>query len=292
MKLDEIAWAADRPIETIAFTPHSVFSPDWLVLRRIAGPGLSSPAGPGLARMVRKIIMSFAEEPISEAISGHRPNGAPSAHSHLAVVPLPFVADTQADGRLLGLGLVLPREACELDQSALFRAIRRWEDASRRANEETPMLPVHLGATGTLVVVRVAEPAEHLALQARTWCRPARRWASATPIALGRNPGDLRSRDPDKLDRAVGKAEDCIRDSCAHIGLPRPAAVTVLPCVPLPGAAKAWHYPPYPGTSGARVQRVLTHAAIEFSGPVAGPILLGAGRYVGLGLMRPVDDDE
>jgi len=75
---------------------------------------------------------------------------------------------------------------------------------------------------------------------------------------------------------------------CLRIGLPAPAAVTVLPSAPLPGSSKARHFPPFPGSEG-RVQRVLTHAALQFEEPVAGPILLGAGRYVGLGLMRPLD---
>jgi CRISPR-associated protein Csb2 len=38
--------------------------------------------------------------------------------------------------------------------------------------------------------------------------------------------------------------------------------------------------------------RALTHAVIRFSEPVAGPVILGAGRFVGLGLCRPLDNAE
>lgn len=36
------------------------------------------------------------------------------------------------------------------------------------------------------------------------------------------------------------------------------------------------------------VGRFLTHAVIRFSQPVEGPVILGAGRFVGLGLCRPI----
>jgi CRISPR-associated protein Csb2 len=35
--------------------------------------------------------------------------------------------------------------------------------------------------------------------------------------------------------------------------------------------------------------RQLTHAVIQFAEPVEGPVLLGAGRFLGLGLCRPLD---
>lgn len=287
----EFSRYTDRRVQGLTFWPESGFSDDWLVLRRVGGPRLASPSGPGVARIIRKAIMSFAEEPIPESISGHRVDGTPSARPHLAIVPIPSVGHPHADGALLGVSLVLPRDIDEADQRSLFRAIDGWEQAHRKEHEETPQLPVHLGAAGTLIVKRLEEPAEQQGLQPLTWCRPARRWVSATPIALDRNPGDLRSRDPDKLARAIGEAEEAIRTSCIHIGLPRPATVTILPSMTLAGTAKARHFPPYPGGE-SRVQRVLTHAAIDFAEPVTGPVLLGAARYVGLGLMRPVASHE
>lgn len=277
----------DRPVQLVTFGPESVFSDDWLVLRRIQGPRLPSSSAAGVARMIRRVLMSFAQEPISEVISGHRPDGSPSDRAHVAVVPLPFVGHTHADGALLGVALVLPRDASEAEERALFVAMDRWERAHRSEHEETPVLPVRLGAAGTLMLKRLDEPAEQQTLQPATWCRPTRCWVSATPIALDRNPGDLHSRNPGRLAQALGEAEEVIRASCVHVGLPRPVAVTILPSVPLPGVAKAREFPAYPGGDG-RLQRVLTHAAIEFSEPLTGPVLLGAGRYSGLGLMRPV----
>jgi len=276
-----------RVAAILVFGPESVFSTDWVVLRRSGGPRLPSPGTVGVARTIRKAIMSFADELIPEAISGHRPDGSRSDRPHLAVVPLPSVAHRHAEGVLLGVALVLPRDATPSDRRALFRAINRWEEGHRSDQEDAPKLPVHLGVAGTWVIERLDELAEQQTLQPLTWCRPSRRWVSATPAALDRNPGDLRSREAEKLARAIREAEEAIRASCTHIGLPRPVHVEILPSAPLPGAAKARDFPPYPGGEG-RLQRVLTHAAIEFDEPVTGPILLGSGRYVGLGLMRPV----
>jgi CRISPR-associated protein Csb2 len=63
----------------------------------------------------------------------------------------------------------------------------------------------------------------------------------------------------------------------------------VLPAAPLAGAEKARAFPPF-ATGKPPIQRVLVHALLTFDSPVRGPILLGAGRYVGLGLFRPLED--
>ena len=68
-----------------------------------------------------------------------------------------------------------------------------------------------------------------------------------------------------------------------------PLRVEILPAAPWAVAAKAKHYPHFPEVPG-RTRRVLTHVRLEFAERVRGPILLGAGRYLGLGLLRPEVD--
>jgi CRISPR-associated protein Csb2 len=271
--------------------PRTVFSDDWLVLRRLAGPRLPSTSAVGVARVVRKIILrQFGTSLVPEVLSGHRADGSLSETVHVAIVPLPVVGWPHADGSIVGVAVVLPVVVDEQERRVLFNAIAEWERDQRRDAEDAPALPVHLGRAGILTVVREDDVSQLRTLRAESWSECACRWASATPIALDRNPGNLRSRDPRELGEAVNDAESIIARNCEHIGLPRPSAVTILPAAPLIGAAKAREFPPFPGVEG-RFQRVLTHAAIEFAEPVRGPILLGAGRYVGLGLMRPVRDE-
>jgi CRISPR-associated protein Csb2 len=114
---------------------------------------------------------------------------------------------------------------------------------------------------------------------------------SATPIALDRNPGDLYSIDSGQAEEAHREAAATIARACINIGLPTPAAVTVLPSITMPGVAKARQFPPFP-TEPGKVRRVKVHAVVRFHEPVLGPVVLGAGRFLGMGLMRPFDNGE
>lgn len=276
--------------QDVPFVPGSSFGVNWLVLRRSGGLALPMTAAPGLARQIRRILIRFAEEPVSAMISGHRPDGGASDRAHAAIVPLPFIGSHRADGRIMGVAIVLPEEIDDAERTAVYRAVANWEDSVRIGDEEAPELPVHLGPAGTLHVQRVEVLAEAQSLHSATWCDPASRWATATPIALDRNPGDLRSRRPAELSKAIEEATESIVLSCARIGLPTPTSVTICPAAPIAGGAKARAFPAYGGPSGG--PRILTHARLEFPVPVRGPVLLGAGRYHGLGLLRPVRDHE
>jgi len=203
------------------------------------------------------------------------------------VVPLPWVGNPHADGALLGLALILPRETDPADRRALFGAIAAWE--KNTIGEEG--LPVHLGGEAEAWrVERMEERAGLLNLRVDTWCRPSMQWVSVTPLALDRHPGDLHDSNSVRQARAYAEAEASVRKSCLHIGLPEPVNVQVLPASPFAGSRKAKHYPPYPSEPG-RARRQLVHASLEFDAPVGGPVLLGAGRFVGLGLFRPVNHE-
>ncbi|MFO0749474.1 MAG: type I-U CRISPR-associated protein Csb2 [Myxococcota bacterium] len=272
----------------------SIFGDDWLVLRRVEGPHLPASAGPAVARGLRKVVLSlFGERPIPETISGHDARGAPTTQDHLAIVPLPFVGHARADGALLGVALVLPRGVDDADRRELYRALARWEGAARRepwnadlAEGEVPLVPLHLGPAGVWRLERVEGTARLVNLQAATWCQAATTWSSVAPVALDRNPGDLRARDPGKLAKAVAEANATVAAACRRIGLPEPSAVEILPAAPWAGAEKAKHYLAVPA-SAKTPPRVLTHVRVTFAEPVEGPVLIGAGRYLGLGLLRP-----
>ena len=265
--------------------PCSAFTDDWIVLRRVGGATLPMVSAVGVARTLRKALMSHAAE-IPEMLSGHTPDGRPSEQAHLAIVPLPFVGHRHASGAILGVALVLPRHSRQDERRAVFAAVDTWERAERSEDEDVPRLSVRLGVAGVIELERVEWGASQTALRAGTWCGPARVWHSVTPVALDHNPGDLHSPDPKKLARAVAEATVTIGRACQRIGLPDPVTIEVLPAPPVAGAAKARHYPPFP-ESPSRTRRVLIHARLEFAVVVRGPILLGAGRFLGLGLFRP-----
>lgn len=277
---------AREDLEAVHPPLESLFSDDWLVLRRVEGPFFPMTATAGLARAVRKTLMSYADDPIPEVLSGHTPDGRPSRQAHLAIVPLPFVGHEHASGAVLGIALVLPRAASASDRRAVYSAVARWEQKYRQEDEDNPSVKLNLGASGELYLERIEWGSVQASLRSRVWCGPANVWYSVTPVALDRNPGDLRSRDPSKQAEATDEAVDIICRACERIDLRHPKYVEILPAAPWAGATKTRHYPPYPGDAG-RTQRVLTHVRLEFDHRVNGPILLGAGRYLGLGLFRP-----
>ncbi|MDP2956142.1 MAG: type I-U CRISPR-associated protein Csb2 [Longimicrobiales bacterium] len=278
--------------EGVRAVPRSVFTDEWIVLRQVEGPRLSATLTAEVTQAVRAALMSHAQDPPPEVVSGHRENGDPSEKAHVAAIALPYVGSPHATGVILGVAVVVPRDITPDDRMALLRAVGRWEESARlRLGDdevEAPPIEVRLGARGVIELERVVWGAPPLAnLRPATWCRAARTWLSATPVALDRNPGNLYARDPDVARAAYDNAAGIIATGCERIGLPRPARVEIIPSVPMPGVPKARAFPPFPA-DGRKPQRVKVHALLEFEEPVQGPVLVGAGRYYGLGLFRPV----
>lgn len=269
---------------------RGVFGHDFIAFARRRGPRLPITAVVGLARQFRRALMSTSDESIDPVLSGHDPDGAPTETPHLAIVPLPVVTGAHADGALVGVALVLPRDCDPEARRRIMRAIGRLEQAARLDEpEDPPLVELRLGAAGVVHLQRIAWMERSWALDARSWCRPSRRWATATPIALDRNPGDLHDERVDRREEAFGHAANTIAEAVGRIGLPEPTRIDVTRSCVLPGTAKPRAYPRYP-IETSRTQRVLVHARLEFGEPIHGPVILGAGRYHGLGLCLPTDE--
>jgi CRISPR-associated protein Csb2 len=271
----------------------SLFGEDWIVFARVGGARLPSTATVGVARQLRRALMSVAPQPVSELLSGHGVDGAAGNSPHLAIVPLPFAGSKHADGAILGVGLVFPRDAKVHDRLAVLRAVGNFEATQPVPDaDEAAVVALHLGTAGDLGLQRVVW-GEHdsSSLRPDTWSRASCRWASTTPVALDRNPGDLHDPDPSKRRAAFEAAAEIVAHAVRRIGLPTPVELDVVRSCVLPGTAKPQTFPRFPVDS-ARAQRVLVHVRVVFGAPVRGPILLGAGRYHGLGLLRPLDGGD
>jgi CRISPR-associated protein Csb2 len=268
----------------------SVFDDELIVYARVSGPRLPITSVAGLSRQFRRALMSVAEQPIPEVISGHQPEGAPSETTHLAIVPLPVVVGPHADGAVLGLALVLPRTMSDEARRAVMRAVAQLEQQQRMPkDDDAPPVMLLLGEAGALTVKRVVWGEDlRTTLQPSTWTRRSKRWASATPVALDRNPGDLHDPDPSNRAKAFELARALVIEAVRRIGLPPPLELDVVRSCVLPGTTKPRGYPRFP-SDAHKQQRVLVHVRLGFANPVQGPIVLGAGRYQGLGLCLPVD---
>ncbi len=274
------AYARPAPEVTV---PQTVFDPRLIILRRVAGErrfALGGAQVPRLVESLRKALIAAAERTgsaVAKAVfSGHTADGSPAQCPHAACFPLPFVGAEHADGHLLGLAIALPRGLPRPDEDACYRALAEALDP------ETNALRLTCGAAGAMSLVYEDRdtPLRPWALRPETWTHPARCWATVTPIVLDRFP-PKRGKDADH------EAVSTIAMACARIGLPLPARVRVLPASTLTGSPAAHQIAPLRRKpDGARRWHV--HAQLIFAVPVSGPVLLGAGRYCGYGLCKPV----
>lgn len=265
---------------------------EWIVLKRVGGPALPLTRAVDVAAAVRGALMRHAGQPVPEIVSGHEETGAPSRRPHLVILPLPHVGHRHADGGIRGIALLLPRAIEQEARRPMLRALGRWEAQARHesgeAVEDAPTLRVGLRDQVVVEVQRHIWGDPGLAaLRPATWCQAALEWLSVTPVALDRNPGDLTHADPAAREAAFRAAAETIAQACRNVGLPLPQEVTVLPSGTWAGGAKAARFPAFPPEPG-KTRRVRVHARLRFTEPVEGPVILGAGRYQGLGLFRPV----
>lgn len=274
----EAAKASPKP-------PAPVFGRDWLVLELGGRDQFTIRDTLALARAVRGALLHHADqEAMPEVISGHAPGAEKptpaTTRPHLAIVPLPFAGHAHADGRIRAVALVLPTDLAAGEEDQMHDAMRRWLlDGSGRLN---------LGPRGSVEVSRCDIVDAPASARPSRWCGPSRRWLSVTPVALDRNPGNLRHTEVARRETAERSAEEIVSAACLNIGLPAPLRVAVHIDPLLRGSASVRSFPKY-AVQGGRVQRVLVHVALEFDEPVSGPMLLGAGRYHGYGLCSPAD---
>jgi CRISPR-associated protein Csb2 len=266
--------------------PQSVFSSDWIIFERVGGSRPLSSRATDLTRALRDaLIEQYSSPDIPAWLSGHRQDGTPATQPHLAFVALPFIGHEHADASVQGCAVVVPRQLAAKDHASLLRLIALWEKNQAISGTDGTMEL----AGGTLPTVRVRRVglSAKVSLLPETWCRPARRFITATPIALDRNPGNLRSNLHGTAHKASIEAQNDIATACERIGLPRPVSVEVSLSPLLAGAQPVHSFLPWPAKPG-RTRRVRVHADILFAEIVNGPVILGAGRYFGLGLCRPV----
>lgn len=256
--------------------PGSLFDPNLVVLN-LSGKRLDLHGALKLMAAVRGALLSACSEPIPEWVSGHRPDRSPSPDPHLAMLPLPFVDHEHADGRIMGVAFALPRTV-EPDESG--KILGTW----LRDSETGLPTPVRLFDGQWLECAMELETREAppSSLRSRSWTRPSRLWASVTPVVLDRHFDGKNKWE---------KAAEVVKTACERIGLPRPDTVLLHPVSLVRGAPHSREFPAIRRKSdGGRMHHC--HAVIHFSEPVLGPVLVGAGRFRGYGLCRPMDGKE
>jgi CRISPR-associated protein Csb2 len=273
----------------------NIFGGRWLLLEHVAGEMPDLRACAVVAKTLRDALLSGYQRlglDIPQTISGHAADGSPSRSPHVAFVPLSFTGFPHADGHAMGFALVPPQHGGILDDDNFRKVLRELalmdDDRGRRilplkTKQGTPSdraFSIELSPT-------FEPPAGRRSLDPQLYTRSACVFGTVTPIALDRHLKEKGAARQSELASLITMA-------CRNIGLPEPEAIVADKHSAIEGAPSAypsgnappwtrWRLPP------SLASRQLTHAMIRFAEPIEGPVILGAGRYLGLGLCRPLD---
>jgi CRISPR-associated protein Csb2 len=251
--------------------PGSLFDPRLVVLA-LSRQRLTLHSTLKLTETLRGAMLKASPAPIPEWVSGHATNGRATAQPHIALLPLPFVDHEHADGRIMGLALALPREVDPAEAAALTEP---WLRDKYGLPEPFALFGGASFECQAELETRETPPAS---LRVPAWTRPAQRWASVTPVVLDRH-----CDGKDKWE----KAAEVVKDACERIGLPRPLEVLLHPNSLIRGVPSAREFPYLTRKSdGGKMHH--SHAVLVFDRKVRGPVLIGAGRFRGYGLCRPL----
>ncbi len=275
-----------KPIADPATVYVSQFDANFIVLREDETAtdtfGLESTVQ--LVDSLRNLIMAnSAIQPVPAWVSGHEPNGDKlQSGSHLAIIPMAFIGATYADGHVMGMGILIPRNVSPAQRA---RVLSPLLFNNQNSTPKTQVL--HCGNAGEMPVIRESSVTNKKALQTQSYTAKSYSWASVTPVVLDRMPKADRVKDP------IGWREEVaqiVANSCANVGLPTPVAVRVEKTPFFRGSLRAM-----PGQGGfpqQRKGRFQVHVQIDFDREIEGPVLLGAGRFRGYGLMRPWKENQ
>jgi len=233
---------------------------EMIVMRKVRGTGFPIECATLLTRRLRDAFLSRAGEgkPLSPVLSGHE-GDKPATSPHVAFAALPNVGHEYSDGRLMGVAVILPAAIGRADRRTALRACASIES-------------IHLGEKSGDWELEVAGfDVKQSSLKPETWTRAARRWQTVTPLLLDRYP------------KKHFGTEELIVTACVRAGLPEPAKCVYGPFSALAGVPPASAFSP---------GRWAVHATLEFPLPVKGPVLAGAGRFFGMGLLKPLAKED
>ncbi len=214
---------------------------------------------------------------IERNVVGRKADGADSApiEERIRMTPLPSIGHEQADRAIRRLLVEIPA-ACPLDAGDV-----RWAFSGLETVDP---------ATGVVDVILVAAADEGMLEHYRTPSRTHRTvTAAALPTHAARRRIDPARLHEDAKGAAERSAEDdravhAVRTALRHAGVRTRAVSVRVQREPLEGhgaRAEAFAH----GTRFAKER--LWHVEVEFDEPVAGPLVVGDGRVLGLGVMAP-----
>jgi len=255
-----------RPLAAAAGLAPSVYSE--VIVLRFGGIRPDGRLTPILTEALRKAVMAVTPDPLPDALHGHGESA--QGRPHVAFLALPDVGHRHADGHLLGMCVAIPDLPYD-ELRSVVRAVldglclRHPDDDGRR------VLELRVPRLGSLELEYEPGLVRPWGARPERWRQGSQRWVSVTPVVLDRFP-------------RRGNVEAEVAWSCRAVGLPEPSEVTVSTSPLVAGGIRL-----RPGELPEHLRgRLFRHVELVFPHRVAGPLLLGAGRYLGIGLLAPV----
>ncbi|MEX1042309.1 MAG: type I-U CRISPR-associated protein Csb2 [Pirellulaceae bacterium] len=252
-----------------------------------------------LNQCLRKTVMSLlGDQAIPEWVSGHQADGSPSQDPHVAFLTLPFVGHKYSDGHIMGLALALPKQVPPEERGEVLGRLLMNESGEYRS------IQLDLGNLGPLQLQLEDRPEPPWTLRTSSWNRESHEWASVTPVVLDKFPKRSRVEDRVAWEEEVRRI---VGISCVRAGLPQPIEIDIDTTSWHLGAPRAYPkaktsrsrgrgdvrstvgdgFPLMPSRAG-KPSRPQTHVLLKFDPPVRGPVLVGAGRFLGYGFCKPL----
>lgn len=233
-----------------------------LVALRFAGLRPQAHLAARFTTALRAAVLAAAGDHAPRALHGHGADGRP----HVAFLALPDVGATHSDGHLLGLAVAVP-DLPDTERRAVMAAVGRLRHGQTDATSE-----IRVPGIGTVELLRQPGAIKPWGASPQRWRRGSKHWVSATPVVLDRYP------------KKPGRVEAELRASLRIVGLPEPTELQISREPLIAGAARL-----RPADLPTRAHgRPYRHVAVRFDRRVSGPVLVGAGRYLGVGLLAPV----
>lgn len=227
-----------------------------------------------------RMALPAAGDMIERALVGRKADGRDAAPtgSRIHIVPLPSIGHIHADRGIRRICVEIP-SGCPLDAADVHWAFSGLEAINPETGEIAPF---------ALVPGNDDRMLDH-------YVGPRRIWRTVTPAALPQRAARRRIEPSKQVEaakpareRAAEEAEavNAVRDALRHAGVTSP--ITAIRVQREPFEAK--------GTRAERfapntrfVKERLWHVEIRLADAVDGPLTIGDGRFLGLGVMAPHD---
>jgi len=225
---------------------------------------------------------------IHNAIVGRRDAGETDKAARVRITPLPSIGHRQADQAVRRILIEIPPN-CPLRADDLEWTFSGLEAVDATIDSET-------GEVRDQLALASAAERGMLAHYGVEDAVPARLWRTITPAALPQqaarrriDPGRVREKAKGGAERLreQAAAEQAVRQALRHAGIAAPVQAIRVQREPFGGrGARGEDFAP--GTRFAKER--LWHVEIGFAELLEGPVVIGDGRYLGLGLMAPQRD--